>query len=128
MLPISRNCDILKQYCQFIEIVERMYNKRFPKRSFKAAIETAISQGILSDYLDRKSREVINMLCAKYDYNMDIAVKKEEAYQDGHEAGRAEKTAEAAINFYANGVSKEIIAKSLKIPIEQVQNILKNQN
>ena len=43
-LPISRNCDILREYCQFIEIVERMYNKRFPKRSFKTAIETAISQ------------------------------------------------------------------------------------
>ena len=102
MLPISRNCDILKQYCQFIEIVERMYNKKSPKRSFKKAIETAISQGILSDYLDRKSREVINMLCAKYDYKMDIAVKKEEAYQDGQEAGRTEKAIEDAVKVVKN--------------------------
>ncbi|MBQ1628663.1 MAG: Rpn family recombination-promoting nuclease/putative transposase [Treponema sp.] len=83
MLPIAKDCDILKQYCQFIEIVERTFNKRFPKRSFKKAIDTAISQGILSDYLDRKSREVTNMLCAKYDYKMDIAVKQEEAYEKG---------------------------------------------
>lgn len=26
------------------------------------------------------------MLCAQYDYKMDIAVKKEEAFQDGMEA------------------------------------------
>ena len=83
LLPLVGNCDILKQYCQFIEIVEQNYSRVFPKRSFKKAIEIAMEQGILTDYLDRKAREVINMLCAKYDYKMDIAVKKEEAFQDG---------------------------------------------
>ena len=121
LLPLVGNCDILKQYCQFIEIVEQNYNKVFPKRSFKKAIEIAMEQGILTDYLDRKSREVINMLCAKYDYKMDIAVKKEEAFQDGQEA----KAIEAAKSFYDNGVSVEIIAKALKMTQEQVLQIVK---
>lgn len=121
LLPLSGNCDILKQYCQFIEIVEQNFNSVFPKRSFKKAIEIAMEQGILTDYLDRKSREVINMLCAKYDYKMDIAVKKEEAFQDGQEA----KAIEAAKSFYANGVSVEIIAKALKMTQEQVLQIVK---
>lgn len=131
-LPISRNCDILKQYCQFIEIVEQTFNKRSPRRSFKKAIDIAISEGILSDYLNRKTREVINMLCAKYDYKMDIAVKKEEAFQDGKEAGIAEgifqgskqKAIEAARSFYANGVSVDIIAKSLGMTETQVREIV----
>ena len=121
LLPLVGNCDILKQYCQFIEIVEQNYSRVFPKRSFKKAIEIAMEQGILTDYLDRKSREVINMLCAKYDYKMDIAVKKEEAFQDGQEA----KAIEAAKNFYDNGVSVEIIAKALKMTQEQVLQIVK---
>ena len=121
LLPLIGNCDILKQYCQFIEIVEQNYNRVFPKRSFKKAIEIAMEQGILTDYLDRKSREVINMLCAKYDYKMDIAVKKEEAFQDGQEA----KAIEAAKSFYDNGVSVEIIAKALKMTQEQVLQIVK---
>ena len=121
LLPLAGNCDILKQYCQFIEIVEQNYNRVFPKRSFKKAIEIAMEQGILTDYLDRKSREVINMLCAKYDYKMDIAVKKEEAFQDGQEA----KAIEAAKSFYDNGVSVEIIAKALKMTQEQVLQIVK---
>ena len=133
ILPISRTCDILKEYCQFIEIVEHTYNKLFPKRSFKKAIEEAISQGILADYLDRKSREVINMLCAKYDYKMDIAVKQEEAYEDGLNAGMKsgiekgarENAIENAKNFFKNGVSKEIIAKSIKMSLDEVENILK---
>ena len=118
MLPIVKNCVILKEYCQFIEIVERLYNKHFPKRSFKKAIEIAMEQGILTDYLDRKSREVINMLCAKYDYKMDIAVKQEEAQQ--------QKAIEDAKSFYANGVSIQVIAKSLKMTEEQVQDIVKD--
>ena len=115
-LPISRNCDILREYCQFIEIVERMYNKRFPKRSFKTAIETAISQGILVDYLDRKSREVINMLCAKYDYKTDIAVKKEEARQEGQK----QKAIEVAINLLNEGDSPEKVSRCIGLPLEQV--------
>lgn len=115
-LPISRNCDILREYCQFIEIVECMYNKRFPKRSFKTAIETAISQGILVDYLDRKSREVINMLCAKYDYKTDIAVKKEEARQEGQK----QKAIEVAINLLNEGDSPEKVSRCIGLPLEQV--------
>lgn len=115
MLPINKNCDILKEYCQFIEIVERMYNKKFPKRSFKEAIEMAMSQGILVDYLDRKSREVINMLCAKYDYKTDIAVKKEEAFEDGQH----QKAIEVAKNLLKDGkYTTEEISSLLQIPIE----------
>ena len=119
-LPLCGTCDILKEYCQFIEIVERTYNRLFPKRSFKRAIEIAMEQGILVDYLDRKSREVINMLSAKYNYKMDIAVKKEEAFQDGME----HKAIESARNLYANGVSVEIIAKSLGMTEDQVRQIV----
>ena len=116
-LPISRNCDILKQYCQFIEIVEQTFNKRSPRRSFKKAIDIAISEGILSDYLNRKTREVINMLCAKYDYKMDIAVKKEEAFQDGMEA----KAIEDATNLLKLGsLPAEQISNAIGLPLEQV--------
>ena len=79
-----------------------------------------MEQGILVDYLDRKSREVINMLSAKYNYKLDIAVKKEEAFQDGME----HKAIEDARNFYANGVSVEIIAKSLGMTEDQVRQIV----
>lgn len=132
LLPVVKKCSILKQYCQFIEIVEHNYNKLFPKKSFKKAIEIAMEQGILKDYLDRKSREVINMLCAKYDYKMDIAVKQEEAreegiaigMQEGMQQGARQKTLEVAKSLYSNGASVELIAKSLGMTVEQVQEII----
>ena len=58
------------------------------------------------------------MLCAKYDYKMDIVVKQEEAQQ--------QKAIEDAKSFYANGVSIQVITKSLKMTEEQVQDIVKD--
>ena len=122
MLPISGTCDILKEYCQFIEIVEHNYNRLFPKHSFKKAIEIAMEQGILVDYLDRKSREVINMLSAKYNYKMDIAVKKEEAFQDGQE----QKAIEAALILIKEFKTKpEVAAQKMNAPLEKVLEALK---
>ena len=121
-LPLCRTCDILKEYCQFIKIVERTYNRLFPKRSFKRAIEIAMEQGILVDYLDRKSREVINMLSAKYNYKMDIAVKKQEAFEDG----QLQKAVEAAINLLKmNKLSPEEIAQAQGLPLEKVLELQK---
>ena len=149
MLPIAKDCDILKQYCQFIEIVERTFNKRFPKRSFKKAIDTAISQGILSDYLDRKSlwldelkiafaifltlfyltqpasglTQVTNMLCAKYDYKMDIAVKQEEAFERGVNKGAQQKAIEAARNMIAKNYPIDDICEITELSEEQVKKL-----
>ena len=120
MLPIVKDCSIIKEYSRFVEIVEKTYNKYSAKRSFKKAIELAMEEGILTDYLDRKSREVINMLCAKYNYKMDIAVKKQEAFEDGMNAGLQKKTEEDAIALLAEGDSPEKISRCLKMPLEKV--------
>ena len=128
LLPLAKTCDILREYCRFIEIVELNFNKWHPRRSFQKAIEQAMEEGILVDYLDRKSREVINMLCAQYSYKMDIAVKKEEAFQDGLtegiSQGAQQQAVESARSFYANGASIELIAKSLHMSEDQVREIV----
>ncbi len=117
LLPVIKKCDILKQYCQFIEIVEQNYNRLLPKKSFKKAIEIAMEQGILTDYLDRKSREVINMLCAKYSYKDDIAVKKQEAFEDG----QMQKAIEDALILIKDfNVSPEVAAEKMNAPLQKV--------
>ena len=56
------------------------------------------------------------MLCAKYNYKMDIAVKKQEAFEDGQQA----KAEEDAIALLAEGDSPEKISRCLKMPLEKV--------
>ena len=121
LLPISKSCDILKEYCQFIEIVEQNYNRLFPKKSCQKAIEIAIEQGILKDYLDRKSREVRNMLCAKYSYKDDIAVKQKEAYEDGQQ----QKAIQDAINCLMEGDSPAKVSRCIGLPLEKVLELQK---
>ena len=133
LLPISKTCDILKEYCLFIEIVEQNYNRLFPKKSFKKAIEFAMERGILTDYLDRKSREVINMLCAKYSYKDDIAVKQEEARNDGIaigiQQGEQQKAIEDAVVLIKEyKETPEVAAQKMNAPLEKVLEHLKSNN
>lgn len=44
-------------------------------------------KGILAEYLKRKGSEVENMLTAEYDYELDIEVQREEAFESGKELG-----------------------------------------
>ncbi len=44
--------------------------------------------------------------------------------EEGIIEGEHKKTIEDAKNFYANGASVELIAKSLKMTVEQVENIV----
>ena len=60
------------------------------------------------------------MLCAKYSYKDDIAVKKQEAFEDGQQ----QKAIEDAKAYYSNGVPIEIIAKSQNITIEQAKDFI----
>ena len=56
--------------------------------AYELAIHECIEKGILADYLQKKGSEVINMLKAEYDYELDIQVQREEAYEQGEEVGR----------------------------------------
>lgn len=86
-LKIIEGCTILKEYCQFVELVR---GNGKGKRSFRKAIDTAIKNDILRDFLLENSREVMNMLCARYSYRKEMKVARQEAREDGLEEGRAE--------------------------------------
>ena len=59
------------------------------------------------------------MLCAKYNYKMDIVVKKEEAFEDGMNAGLQKKAIEVAKDLLSDGkYTAEEISELLKIPVE----------
>ena len=59
------------------------------KHPLKWAIQEAVRRNILRDYLERKGGEVLSILMTEYDYTTDMAVLKEEAYEDGLFAGLA---------------------------------------
>ncbi len=76
---ILGKCRPLEEYSRFVEIVRR-HVAADKNTGFKNAIEECVKNGILREYLGRKTREVMNMLIAEYDYATDIAVQRQEAW------------------------------------------------
>lgn len=140
-LPIVQKCGILKEYCRFMEIVLQKEALLQPdctneqtKEALEIAIRESIEQGILTDYLTRKSTEVINMFLDEYDYDTDIAVQREEAMEEGFEQGIEQgieqKSQESAIEALKIHLSPEKVSKISGLPLKKVlelQATLKSQ-
>ena len=114
------------QYSEFMEQVKFNIENKIPE-ALTVAIKQSIKQGFLSDYLSRKSTEVENMLLTEYDYDTDIAVQRQEAYEDGVEKGISQgsqqKAIETAKNFISMGLSVEQVAQGTGLSIETVKSL-----
>ena len=83
------------------------------------AISKALKLGFLSDYLGRKATEVENMLMTEYDYDTDIAVQREEAFNEGAEQAKIE----TARNLLIEELSVEQVARCTGLPLEKVKEL-----
>ncbi|WP_346909420.1 hypothetical protein [Faecalicatena orotica] len=116
---VLEKCKVLKEYGQFVDIL-RAHQTKGDSDAFKHTIEECIGAGILADYLKKKGSEVINMLVAEYDYDMDIEVQREEAYMEG----RNDKLIELLKKKLSKGKSPEEIADELEESLETVQELI----
>ena len=126
--PVLNRCEALKEYSEFMEQVRFNVENEIPE-ALTVAIKQSIKQGFLSEYLSRKSTEVENMLLTEYDYDTDIAVQRQEAYEDGMEQGiqqgSQQKAIETAKNLLTMSLSVENIAKATGLSVEEIQALAK---
>ena len=132
---------------QFLQLVEdaRAAGHKHP---LKWAIQEAVRRNILRDYLERKGGEVLSILMTEYDYATDMAVLKEEAYEDGlfvglatgREEGREEGISiglerglergayqtklETAKSFLSMGLSPEQVAQGTGLSLEVILQLI----
>ena len=120
------SCHDLEQYVQFLELMEeaKAADRTEPLRW---AIQEAVRRNILRDYLERKGGEVLSILMTEYDYATDMAVLKEEAYEDGLfvglERGAYEKALETARRLVIRGFSAEDIADLTGLDLLQIEEL-----
>jgi len=117
---LLENCKPLEEYTQFVEAVRR-HIRLDAENGFKNAIKECIQNDILKDYLERKSREVMNMLIAEYDYDTDIAVQREEERETALQEGAYQKALETAKNLLTLGLSIENIAQATGLTEEEIE-------
>ena len=119
-------CKPLEEYSLFVEAVRR-HTALDKEKGFESAIKECIQNGILKEYLQRKSREVINMLLAEYDYDTDIAVQREESLMIGIQQGFAEgsyqKALETAAAFKRLGLDIVKIAEGTGLSREEIEKL-----
>lgn len=65
------------------------------------------------------------MLCAKYSYKDDIAVKQEEARNDGIAIGIQQKAVETAINMLKREYPVKDISEITNLPVEKILELQK---
>lgn len=89
---VLEKCPVLRDYSIFIDTI-RKYQEQKVDGAYEKAINECIRKGILADYLRIHGSEVVNMLMSEYNYEQDIAVQREEAFEEGQKVGmeRGEK-------------------------------------
>ena len=120
--PILKQCKKLEEYSLLIDYI-RESKKQNPKAPLEQAINKALQNGVLSEYLKRKSTEIKNMLIAEYSYETDIKVQRREAYREGLEQGAEQKAIETAKKLLIDNLPIEQIAKYTDLPLEKVQEL-----
>ena len=127
---LLERCKPLQEYTQFVEAVRR-HIRLDAENGFRNAIKECIQNDILRNYLERKSREVMNMLIAEYDYDTDVAVQREESLQQGiaqgvqqgFADGSRQKALETAKNFKRLGFDIAKIAEGTGLSVEEIERL-----
>ena len=99
-------CELLKGYKEFGNVMSDFLN-RYGERGYDLGIEYCIEHGILTDFLSRHIKEVLNMLKAKYRYEDEISVRIEEAKKEAKKEGREEGREEGWESGLAKGIERE---------------------
>jgi predicted transposase/invertase (TIGR01784 family) len=120
-------CEQLNGYSAFIakarEFEERLKNR---EEAVKAAIRYCIQNGVLKDFLELHSSEVVNMLFTEWNWDDALEVRYEEGREEGKEEGREEEKEEIAlnaINALKEGIPAAIIQKITGMDIETINRL-----
>ena len=137
--PVVHSCHDLEQYVQFLELVEEA-KAAGHENPLKWAIQEAVRRNILRDYLERKGGEVLSILMTEYDYATDMAVLKEESYEDGREEGISiglerglergayQTKLETAKSMLSRMLPADLVVDCTKLPLETVRELERGLN
>ena len=124
---LQKNCKPLYHYVKYVSrIAENKKTGMSAKDAVTEALDWAISEKLLDGFFKQQKEEVLSMSLTEFDEEIAIRGWREDGIEEGKILGKQEKAIEDAKNFYNNGVTIEIIAKSLDMTLEQVKEICKD--
>ena len=122
--PVLENCKTMQEYSIFVETV-RKWKEIDPQNGFEKAVEECIENNILREYLKRKTKEVLNMLLAEYDYETDIAVQRAEEHEIAFAEGSYQTKLETARLMKQANCELDFIMQMTRLSAEDIANLSK---
>ena len=105
------------------------YDPKNPE-TFTPAIQIAIKENVMPNYLNRKTTEVSNMLWGEYNYDEDIAAQRQEAFDDGLNKGISQGSRQKAIETAKNAIAMHLktdeIIKLTGLSLDVIQSLQNN--
>ena len=110
---MAARCPELDGYETFVQMVREYESSGMSRESAvnKAVLE-CIEKGILKEFLEQYRWEVIDMLVAEWDFDVELRVAKQES--------REEKALEIARSLKAKGVDMSTIVEATGITVDEV--------
>jgi len=121
---ILKKCKTLDNYSIFVDKLQEFQKKGIKlEKSIKSVINYCIDNDILRKYLKEHGSEVIKMIFGdgEYDRDMDIAVNRREAREEGME----QEKLIIAKNLLAEGSTPEFVHKITGLPPEEIETLLR---
>ena len=117
---ILKKCKTLDNYSFFIDkIREYLKEKKKLEEAVTLAVKYCKEKNILKKYLQEHSSEVFNMIFGEYDREMDIAVNRREAREEGLEEGKLI----TAKNLLNKGSTLEFVHEVTGLPPEKIKKL-----
>lgn len=118
---LMEKCRPLMEYATYVDKLTN-YRRDFSiEQAAAKTVEECIREGILSEFLTKHRAEVLDLILTEYDEDEVRQVYYEDGLEEGMEKGMREKALEDARNFKKAGVSDEIIAEAIGLPLEEVK-------
>jgi len=130
--PVLKKSKKLMGYAYLIEQIRQQINQDFSRdAAISYAIDLCIKEGILVKFLKENYEEVAKMFSFEYNYEDEMSVLQEEAWEGGKvegieqgmEKGKTEGIFSVAKKMLAMGIELTTIAKSTELTIDTLQDL-----
>ena len=124
---LQKNCKPLYDYVRYVSKIKENKKLNMPtEEAVNKAVDWAIKENLFDGFFKLHKEEILGMSLTEYDEEEYLR----DSFQEGVEVGQAEgiqkKAIDDAIEFLKEEIAPEIIAKCVKLPLEQVLELKKS--
>ena len=116
---LQKNCKPLYDYDRYVSKIKENKKLNMPtEEAVNKAVAWAIKENLFDGFFKLQKEEILGMSLTEYD--------EEEYLRDSFQEGVEVKAIDDATEFLKENISPEIIAKCVKLPLEQILELKKS--